>query len=54
MPNAKLPGLADEGDVLAGTVGMDLLEQCGETLIDGALGERRRQIAHGNLRIPRR
>ncbi len=54
MPNAKLPGLANEGDVFAGAVGVDLLEQRVKALGRWSAGRWRRQLAHGELRLPRR
>jgi hypothetical protein len=38
MADAELPGLANQSDVFAGTIGLDVLEQRFKALIDGALG----------------
>ena len=47
--DAKLPGLADERDVFAGTIGLDLLEQRFKARFDCALVH----IAHNNRQFPR-
>ena len=60
--NAELPGLADEGNVFAGSVGLDVAEKRFKTLVDDFLGNdrpggRRRnrgQIAAGRLPIVHR
>ena len=42
MADAELPRLADQGNVIAGAVGVDLLEQSLDALVDGVLVEDRR------------
>ncbi len=50
MLDAELPGLADERDIFAGTIGLDLLEQRLKTPVDGLPAG----AAHGKRRLPRR
>ena len=53
--DAELPGLADQLDVFAGAIGVDLLQECFNALVDGLLflsllvG-----VAHHRLRLPLR
>jgi hypothetical protein len=39
MADAEIPGLADQGNVIAGAVGVDLLEQSLDALVNGVLVE---------------
>jgi len=37
MADAEIPGLADQGNVIAGAVGVDVLEQSLHALVNGVL-----------------
>ena len=52
MLDAEVPGLSDEGNVFAGTVGLDLPEQRFKTLIDRTLRDGWFHIARSALRLP--
>jgi hypothetical protein len=41
MPGAELPRLADQGNVIAGAVGVNMLEQSLDALVNGVLVEDR-------------
>jgi hypothetical protein len=49
--HAELPGLADEGDIFAGAVGLDVTEEGFKTLVNRWLGL---ALLGGRLRIGRK
>jgi hypothetical protein len=49
MLDAELPRLAYQSDVIGGPVGVDLLEQCLQTAVNGLLVD----LAHRSLRLSR-
>ena len=54
MLDAELPGLANQGNIFAGTIGLDLAEQGFKSLIDQALRRGWLRGARHRLRLPSR